>query len=96
MLITSLRKVENIRNYVITSRLVRSGNVVAVEITTTHIPLALKFHEDDTGILNMVQLSNTHIFRERYVLPAWPSDVAYCFTVTLEKHVEESQKLFCH
>ena len=53
LLITTLRKVESIRNYVITSRHVRSGNVVSVEITPTLIPLALKFREDDTGILNM-------------------------------------------
>jgi len=78
---TSLREVKKIRNYVITSRPARSGNVVAVEITPTHIPLALKFREDDTGILIMVQLSNANIFRERDMLPAWPCDVAYCFTV---------------
>ena len=81
LLMTSLRKVKKIRNYVITSRPARSGNVVAVEITPTHIPLALKFREDDTGILIMVQLSNANIFRERDMLPAWPSDVAYCSTV---------------
>ena len=81
---TSLRKVKKIRNYVISLRRVMlavSGNVVAVEITPTHIPLALKFREDDTGNLIMVQLSNANIFREREMLPAWPCDVANCFTV---------------
>ena len=38
----TLRKVDNIRNYVISSRPVPSGNVVKEEIPPAHVPLVEK------------------------------------------------------